>query len=125
MSDKKFVFDWHAHSGKFLDWFLPTVLAGASNEQMERLSENTEKFSEVQLQVLVNGEEVNAENFLQSVERNMEHIAISEAKRMLDSVGGLDALEERIAEIRSHLIEQVEDTLRKRGIELPTREDGW
>jgi hypothetical protein len=120
----KFVFDWHAHGGAFLDWFLPTVLVGMSNEEMERLAEETKKFSKVHLQVLVNGNEVNAVHFLQSVERNMEDMTCREARRMLDDAGGLEALEERIGEIRSHLIEQVEAALRARGIELPAR-DEW
>ena len=122
---KPFVFDWHAerNEGGFLKWFLPTVMVGLSQARFDELSERTSGFTEVQVQVLVNGVEVNAEHFLQGVERNLEATARDEARRMLDEVGGLGALEERIGEIRDHLITQVENALSERGIELPSRED--
>jgi hypothetical protein len=124
-ADKQFVFDWHAerNEGGFLKWFLPTVMVGLSQTRVDELSERTHGFTDVQVQVLINGAEVNAEHFLQGVERNLEATARDEARRMLNEVGGLDALEERIAEIRNHLITQVENALSERGIELPSRED--
>lgn len=120
-----FVFDWHSerNEGGFLKWFLPTVMVGLPQARFDELSEQTSGFTEIQVQVLINGVEVNAEHFLQGVERNMESHARDEARRMLDEVGGLNALEERIGEIRSHLIAQVEKALSERGIELPSREE--
>lgn len=120
-----FVFDWHANraEGGFLKWLLPTVMVGLPQTQFDELSERTKGFTEVRVQVLINGIEANAEHFLEGVERNMEHHAREAARQMLDEVGGLEALNERIGEIRNHLITQVEDALRERGIELPSREE--
>lgn len=119
-----FTFSWREQPEGFLKWFLPTVMSSISKEQMDDLSNRTSHFGDVRVQILINGVEVNAENFLHSVERHMDIGTRDEARRMLDEVGGLDALEERIGEIRSRLITQVESALRERGIELPDR-DEW
>lgn len=119
----KFVFDWQDAPEGFMKWFLPTVMVDVSREQMDELAGVTSLWRRVHLQVLINGVEVNAGHFLESVERSMNHQAALAARKLLDSVGGLDALEERIGEIRTHLVEQFEVALRERGIELPEREE--
>jgi hypothetical protein len=119
---KRFVFDWAAQTEGFLKWFVPTVIAEIADAPFKELGERTSAWSDVQVQILINGIEVNAGHFLESVERNMEHHAKQAAREMLDEVGGLDALEERIGEIRTHLMGQFEAALRERGIELPERE---
>lgn len=119
-----FVYDWVAAPEGFRKWFLPTVMAGDMDGLMVTLGERTAGWSDVRVQILINGIEVNAGHFLESVERNMDLAALREARRMLDEVGGLDQLEERIREIRTHLMDQFEAALRERGIELPDR-DEW
>lgn len=119
-----FVFDWKREPESFLKWLLPTVMVGVSSEQMAELADATKEWSEVRVQVLINGVEVNAQQFFEGVERNMDDRARRAAKDMLDEVGGFDALEERIREIRAHLIAKTEEALRERGIELP-EEGSW
>lgn len=115
-----FVFDWAKEPEGFLKWFLPTLLAGEPlDEHMDELTKRTKKFSDVQVRVLINGLEVDAGHFLDGVERNMEHHATKEARRMLDEVGGMGDLEERISAIRDVLVGEFEKALRDRGIELP------
>lgn len=127
MTGKKFVFDWQKEGrNSFLHWFLPTVMVGThDNGVMDELSEKTDKFTDVHLQILINGVEVNAEHFLESVEANIKAGAKDEARRMLDDVGGLDQLEDRINLIRQPLINKVENALAEMGIELPNSDDDW
>lgn len=119
-----FTFNWAAEPEGFLKWFLPTVLGGMLNDGfMEDLTQRTNTYKDVQVQVLINGLEVDAKHFLESVERNLELEAAKEARRMLNDVGGLEALEQRIGEIRAVLVAKVEEALAERGIELPG--DDW
>lgn len=126
MSEKKiepFVFDWANEPEGFLKWFLPTVLSGEPlDEHMDELTARTKKFSDVRVRVLINGFEVDAKSFLTGVENNIEYLAGKQARRMLDEVGGLDDLEERIASIRTLLVRQFEQALAARGIELPSED---
>jgi len=96
------------------------VLSGEPlDEHMDELTERTKKFSDVQVRVLINGFEVDAKSFLAGVENNIEYLAGKQARRMLDEVGGLGDLEERIASIRTLLVREFEQALAARGIELP------
>lgn len=124
MTGKKFVYDWakEPHTS-FLGWFLPTVMVDVDSDQQADLAKRTRRWTDVQVQVLINGVEVDARNFLDSVERNIEHCARNAARDMLNNVIRLDDLEDRVTQIRVALIEQVEAALREQGIELPDDED--
>jgi len=119
----EFRFDWQAAPEGFLKWLLPVLVANRRGEdQFDELSKITDKFTDVRLTIQVNGLEVDAENFLNGVEHNMEYYAKVEARRLLDEVGRFDDLEDLLASAKRTVMQDVEQRLSAAGIELPDRE---
>lgn len=122
-----FVFDWAAqpHSS-FLHWMLPHLLPdGQQPDIVERISEASKKLSEIELTVLVNGIEMNAERFMESVDRNMRFHASREARRMVDEFGGLPELEDTLRQVGRSVRRAVEQRMAEAGIELPDSDNDW
>lgn len=115
-------FDWQKEPEGFAKWLIPSVIP-RNFKQFDELSKATDKFRNVELTILVNGFEMDAQKFLEGVDVNMSHFALKEAARMLSEIGGFNELQERLDTIRTHMIEQVERTMREHGIELPEWDD--
>lgn len=125
--EKTFKFNWQKEPEGFLKWLIPHVLPKddpkATMSAVDQLSKATDKFTNVELTMLINGIKVDARRFLTRVEQNMEYYARQEAARMLNEIAGFDEVQERLDTIRMHFISEVESTFRKHGIELPEWND--
>src|SRR5687767_5422858 len=127
MTENKFVFDWQKHatqSNSFLGWILPELLVSATPEQQEEIALKSEAYSKCEIQILVNGVEVDSKNFLEAVEQNLEIMATREANRMLSDFSGLSKIQGLLEALQRHLIIETRDLMGYHGIELPPR-DEW
>lgn len=92
------VFDWHKLSGtddyeSFLHWMTVNLVTyerestdtdrTAERDLVQRVSDASDGFKNVELTIQLNGIEVNAAYFVRRIERNMTWMAEREAKRVL------------------------------------------
>jgi hypothetical protein len=118
-----YTFDWHAEGrDSFVGWALVHILPPMTNEQMGKLSEETDKFTNVTLTIQVNGIEMDAKPFLDGIDRNMEHFAKVEARKMVAAMTKLNRMD-RLMEFLQEQVELVaREELRDAGIEIPEGE---
>lgn len=80
-----FKFDWHARDEDFVKWLFVHLIANKTGtDQFDQLSAATDKFTNVKLTMQVNGIELDAQRFIESVEDAYRQHAENTAKRMVD-----------------------------------------
>lgn len=84
------MFNWHKESGSFLQWMVVNLVAG-NRELFEELSAATNKFTEVDLDIRVNGVKVKVDDFVESVKSNMDALTKQEAARIVRDSEPLEA----------------------------------
>jgi hypothetical protein len=120
-----FRFDWQAEPDGFLKWLLPVVIPVSQKADLiEQLSAATDKFTNVELTIQVNGIQVDAQAFLTAVERNMDHSVSAEARRLLDEIGKFEDLHELLRDAERAARRSIEQRLTDAGFELPDSDHG-
>ena len=112
-------YNWQAEArgDTFRSWLLPTVLS--RNEQFDAISDATANFTDIDFGITVNGIPVDADAFLDGVERNMRHFANERAAEMIKMIKEslhLNALHELMMTIEAAADDAVR--LAVRGTEL-------
>ena len=79
-------FNW-IEQNNVLQWMIPTLLAGGDRELFDKVEEATDKFTNVDLKVTINGVNVPVEHLIKSVEDNVEYQAKKIAKERLSDPG--------------------------------------
>lgn len=122
-----FVFDWHAKpEGSFLKWAVITFVSGEdrSTDFFDRVSEATNKFSDVELRIQLSGVEIDSEKFMARLDEAMEWAVKRNAKRMLrEQVPGLSELFDTLHELESAVKAVVVEKAAAAGLELT--HDDW
>jgi hypothetical protein len=113
-----FTYDWQQQEEGFLKWFLPTLVTTMDSEVFNRLSEATDKFTNVTLTIQVNGVDVPVENFLSGVESNMTYYANKEAGRLVTSIPRLERLRELMDDADYALRERLTQIMAEAGVDL-------
>lgn len=117
-----FQFSWQGRDEDFVKWMFVHLIADMRDDDLEspfeQLSEATDGFTNVKLTMQVNGIEVNAQNFIESVERALENYSQTEARRMLsDVMPNLNDLEDVVSTANKLIEEKLRDVLESGGIE--------
>jgi len=121
-----FRFNWqdkYNSSDTFLKWLLPTVLAGVDRETMDALSESTDLWTEVELGVTVNGVEVDARHFIESLEKNLTRMSNKAARHLVHGHLSLSLLIEDVAQLELNLRNHIRVWARQHGIDIDEHDD--
>lgn len=117
-------FNWHAEPEGFLKWLIPTVISGLKDGGFKRISEATTDFTDVRINMQINGVPVDALAFIAGVHRNMDYAVGVEAQRIVREETKFSEVEDLVHDamkaVRRSLLKQLE----KAGIELRD-EDSW
>lgn len=117
-------FDWQAmNQDEFLYWALPSILSGISEADLERFSEATNKFTNVEIGMTINGIPADGERFLIRLNETMEDRIKKEAARIVAEHTRLTQVEEIVESIMTTAKEAINDDLRAIGIE--SRREEW
>ncbi len=115
-----FQFDWQARGEDFVKWMFVHLIADQrdADPQFERLSEATDKFTNVKLTMQVNGIEVNAKNFIESVEFAYKQHAENTAKEIVaEAIPDLSELQDAVFEAQRALEKKLRESMRNVGVE--------
>lgn len=114
-------FNWHElDRDDFLSWMVVHLVAqeswDKSDGKFEQLRDITDGFSNVTMNIQINGVEVNVSHFVDSIQSVMkyqtERAAEDLAENMLDGVRGkMNAVEDVLEEVASDLREKVQAAL--------------
>lgn len=117
---RSFTFDWQAAPEGFLKWMLTCLVR---DHDIEGLGEATDKFTKCELTIQVNGVPVNAENFIEGVERNMDYYTEREAKKLVASLPRLDKIRDDLEDAERAMRGALREGLAQAGIHM--EEDDW
>lgn len=120
MTEHAFVYDWQNEPEGFKKWLLPTVLGDVIQDDavIDDLLTRTDNWHNVRFVVVVNGIEVDAERFLNVLERTIEWSAEKAARRRVDAIRDLTALREVVDRVTAQLEDAVSTVAAEHGIEL-------
>lgn len=117
-------FDWHAEQALDRDGLLVWLVITAMRQQdMERLSEVTSRFTDCRLTMQLNGVELNARAFLDGIARNLEHAAARQAQELAE-VAGFAEIEDAVTEARDAVRALMTGRLRALGVPVGEEETG-
>lgn len=122
------VFDWVEESknhDSFLSWMFINLLTPVDHVQQERIAEKTDKYSKVELTIQINGEPVNADYFVESIERNMHYFAEARAKEMIGELSKLDALHDLTNTLTGAVRSAVDEATKGSVLENWRDDDRW
>lgn len=112
-------FNYHDRSNEFIGWALVSLIAGT--DKFDELSEKTDGWDKVDLQVSINGIKVDTENFMESMQGQMKWWSEKKAASMMEDVMDgvreeVDKVEEVLKEASAFIKVSLEDKL---GIKFP------
>jgi molecular chaperone GrpE (heat shock protein) len=114
-----FQFDWQARDEDFVKWMFVHLIADNRKEdpKFEKLSEATDQFRNVKLTMQVNSIEVNAQNFIESVENAIRQYTRSAAKELINEIiPDLDELQEAVYNAQHALSKKIKNSFKSAGI---------
>ena len=105
----KLNFDWQdAEHDSFVKYVITTLIADKTKEEFDELSNLTNKWTDIELSIFINGIEVNAQAFLDGVDRNMHYYAKDYAKDLVHeklNIEAIDQLNDVIKATKKRIIE--------------------
>ena len=123
MDSKKHTFDWHKEPEGFLKWMLTHVAAASKDDELfDELSDASDQFTNVELQILVNGVEVDAKGFVERIEWAMDRGVEDEAKRLVRDMHRLGDLKDAVHDFERGIKNKMREFARDQGIELDTED---
>ena len=127
----KHVFDWQKEEREyndrsFMSWLFTKLIThiddynvpGKANEVINEISEKSDKYSNVEIGITVNGVEVNATEFLEDLERVIKGEAHREAQEALRSLDYLDKMHEEVDRLTEYLKRGVDEAAESLGIQV-------
>jgi hypothetical protein len=118
-----FQFDWQARGEDFVKWMFVHLIAekhGVDHSpkiDFEELSDATNGFRNVQLTMQVNGIEVNAQNFIESVENAIKQYAEQAAQQIVaESIPDLEELQDTVYHAQKAIADRLKNSLKSAGI---------
>lgn len=115
-------FDWHAESESHSKWALTTLMHDIDFDQ---LADDTNHFSDVKIEIFVNGTRVNAKEYMDRLWGHVEYLAGKQATQMVEDIAPLAELANTVQEFQRTIMEQMEAFAEKNGIEFPDRDRDW
>lgn len=121
-------FDWQSlDDNAFLKWLLISFTSAEKNpaeqkQWVEDMSDRTEKFSNVQMDIQINGVPVPASALIRELRHHLDYLANTAARELVANVG-LGELEEHLRDIESDVRNLVAERLRAAGVYIPEEED--
>ena len=114
-----FKFDWQARNEDFVKWMFVHLIADQRKvDNFDELSNATKGFTNVEITMQVNGVEVNAQNFIESVEEAYKQHAERAAKQMVDdAIPDLWDLREAVDDAQHALTRKLREAMRENGVE--------
>lgn len=118
----EFRYNWHEEQfggSDFKAWLIPTLLVGKrGTDAWDELSAATDKFTDVNVTVQINGIEIDPTDFFEGVESNMHWRSERRAVELIRDDERLRALSNTAYEVEQELRKAALDRLRELGIEL-------
>lgn len=115
-----YVYNWQAGKEDFLKWMVVNLVSGMrdNDEMFERLSEATDGWQRVELTVLINGEEVPVEKFVEGIERNMELNVRESVAQTVKHLPDMEYLREALYDAERQATQVLRDRLLEAGIDV-------
>lgn len=122
--DKTHTFDWQKEGeGTFLKWMMLTVFDTRDQPLFDELSEKTDHFQAVELGVTINGIPVDAKNFMERVEEQMDWAVGREAEKKVKAIEGLPELYKILGDLERGFKAKVTEACAKAGVKFD--EEPW
>lgn len=132
--DTTFTFNWHdldAHSDysyeSFVSWFLVHLAVPTEDQELtswyDDLSEKTNQFQNVELKILINGVEGNAQHALESIHRNMVKYAQDVAVEELRNSAEFRNMKRILRGLEGAIVDRAEQVARGFGLTLRDGDD--
>lgn len=123
-------FDWHNEPEGFFKWLLPHILVSKNHDLIDELSDKTDKFTDVQLTIQVNGVELDAQHFMDAFLAWTESGIKNFAKEMVQEplselVPDLQQLQETVQNAERAIRNEIQKKLKAAGIEINLDEEYW
>lgn len=115
-----FQFDWQNRKEDFVKWMFVHLIADKRQEdpKFEKLSVATNGFTDVNITMQVNGIEVDAKNFIESVEYAYKSHAENTAKEIVaEAIPDLSDLQDAVFEAQRALEKKLRESMRSVGVE--------
>lgn len=120
MSDLSYKFNWHDESrGDFWSWIVVMMVSRdreTGDKQFEHISDITNKFTECEITMQLNGIDVDAKALLERLRDNMEHEATKEAQRIVRSLPHFNEIEEVLSDAQHAIQRDLLGSLQRIGI---------
>lgn len=117
-----FQFDWQKRNEDFVKWMFVHLVADqrSGDPKFEKLSEATNHFTEVKLTIQVNGIEVNAQNFIESVQNAYTQHAENAARQLVEeTIPDFYELREAVDTAQRALTEKLRTAMESAGVHWP------
>jgi len=122
-TENPFKFNWHHSANEFLRWLLPTLLVG-NDAQLKELAEKTNRWSNVELTVLINDVAVDATHFIEGLQRTIDVTAQDAARKFVTETLNLNSVVESLENFGHAIQREINDRARELGVDL-TDADGF
>lgn len=115
----KHTYDWQEEGETFWKWLVPSLISREQfDEQYDALSEATDRFTNVEIGVTINGIEIDAKQFFEGLDERLDYEVRREAKDMLDESERLNELNEVVYEFTQDVRRAIQKAAREHGIEV-------
>lgn len=117
-------FSWHDLPEGFLKWMIVNLMPKwnkIDNELWEQIKVATEKHTNIVLTIQINGIEVDAMKFVDSVKYNMDRAVVREAQRIVEEETVFNEITSALYDLEKTVKGHLRYELRKAGIELLDR----
>jgi hypothetical protein len=122
-TENPFKFNWHHSANEFLRWLLPTLLVG-NDAQLKELAEKTNRWSNVELTVLINDVAVDATHFIEGLQRTIDVTTQDAARKFVTETLNLNSVVESLENFGHAIQREINDRARELGVDL-TDADGF
>jgi len=122
-TENPFKFNWHHSANEFLRWLLPTLLVG-NDAQLKELAEKTNRWSNVELTVLINDVAVDATHFIEGLQRTIDVTAQDAARKFVTETLNLNSVVKSLENFGHAIQREINDRAHELGVDL-TDADGF
>lgn len=122
-TENPFKFNWHHSANEFLRWLLPTLLVG-NDAQLKELAEKTNRWSNVELTVLINDVTVDTTHFIEGLQRTIDVTTQNAARKFVTETLNLNSVVESLENFGHAIQREINDRARELGVDL-TDADGF
>jgi hypothetical protein len=120
MSDMTDKFDWHQQGeNSFRKWLIPSLCSG---DEIDLLSEATDRFTNIEIAIQINGVEIDASGWIDRLEEAFDREVPRHARKMIEDVPRLTELYDAVQDLEREVRRKIFELAREAGID-PSEND--